>query len=56
MSEQRGAVGGGGGKDGHPHGSPREGQPLGQEAGDGRRAVHTGGKTWMRIELICKSS
>jgi hypothetical protein len=42
---------GGGGEDSivHSHGMTGWGQPLGQEAADGRRAVHTCGKyssTW----------
>ncbi len=49
MPEQRGTAGGGGGEDAHTHGAAGRGQPLGQEAGDGGRAVHTCGKysiTW----------
>ncbi len=32
------------GEDAHPHGATGRGQPLGQAAGDGGRAVHTCGK------------
>jgi hypothetical protein len=35
---------GGEGEDAHSHGMTGGGQPLGQEAGDGGRAVHTCGK------------
>ncbi len=43
---------GGGGEDAHSHGTTGRGQPLGQEAGDGGRAVHACGKyssTWISL-------